>query len=181
LSSVFALAALGLAYANSTHCAIVLCAVAVFVIVVMRNLGSSSASHLPELRRRNRLLRTAVRTSSQQLRVARDAPAIWNALKPFAEVLGASRFALDLGCVGVPASAGVTFEITRSTNDTSPLDVSVEAVVAGVKVCRLCMSWRDGRGEVDRDDELALQTLAHVVGKATVRVTSGPRPSVLPS
>ena len=42
LSSVFTLAALGLAYANSTRCAIVLCAVAVVVIVVMRNLGSSS-------------------------------------------------------------------------------------------------------------------------------------------
>lgn len=184
LSSVFALAALALAYANSTRCAIVLCAVAVVVIVVMRNLGASSlrrAHHFPELRRRNQLLRTAVRTSSQQLRVARDAPAIWSALEPIAELLGASHFALDLECLGVPASAAVTFEITRSTSGTAPLDVSVEAVVSGVKVGRLCMSWRDGRGEVDRDDELALQTLAHLVGKTSIRVTAIPRPSLLPS
>jgi UDP-GlcNAc:undecaprenyl-phosphate GlcNAc-1-phosphate transferase len=174
LSSVFTLAALGLAYADSAHCAVVLCAVAVVIVVVMRNLGSASsrgAQHRPELRRRNHLLRMVVRMSSERVRAARDISTIWDALQPIADVLGASRFALDLDYPGVPAPGRVSFEITRSTTGDSPLDISVDAVAAGVKVGRICASWRDGRGEVDRDHELALQSLAQLVARMTIRVT----------
>jgi UDP-GlcNAc:undecaprenyl-phosphate GlcNAc-1-phosphate transferase len=35
-----------------------------------------------------------------------------------------------------------------------------------VKIGKLRLSWRDGRSEVDRDEELALEMVAHSIGKA---------------
>jgi UDP-GlcNAc:undecaprenyl-phosphate GlcNAc-1-phosphate transferase len=175
VSSFFAVVALGLAYANSEQSAMLLAGVALIVVVLMRKLGYMSlrdAQQLPMMRSRNAQLRSLVKESSERLRAASEVTAMWEALQPVAGAIGASRFALKLEHLGPHMSDGLLFEITREAGSALPLDVQIDATNSERRVGQILVSWRDGRAEVNRDEELALETLAEVVGQTAGRLSA---------
>ncbi len=171
LCCLFALTALGLSFANSAQTAMLLAGVGLVVVVLMRKLGYLSldqASAVGELRRRNVELRSAVKDVIDRVRVAERLSDIWDAIWPLASILDASRFELSLA--PQPASDAFSFSTTRAAGTGLPLDVGVDVGRSGQKLGTLTVSWRDGRTEVNRDEELALELVADSIADAATRI-----------
>lgn len=169
LCCLFALTALGVSYANGAQSAMLLTAIAVVVTVLMRKLGYlnlSRAGALGATRRRNSQLRSLVREVSDAVGKAATLQAIWDALRTLPETLDASRLQLRVDRALQEGAEAVTFEASRSAGGALPFELSLELREGEAALGRLTLFWADGRGEVDRDEELALEVLADAVAKA---------------
>jgi UDP-GlcNAc:undecaprenyl-phosphate GlcNAc-1-phosphate transferase len=58
------------------------------------------------------------------------------------------------------------FETRRPGGSALPLEISLDITANEHKFGSLDLAWRDGRGEVDRDEELALELVADSIAKA---------------
>jgi UDP-GlcNAc:undecaprenyl-phosphate GlcNAc-1-phosphate transferase len=189
ISCLFALVALGLAYANSAQSAMLLGGTGVVVLVLMRKLGymnlRDAAQEIPRVRQRNLQLRTTLRQSTTRLRAANDLTEMWESLRPLAEAMGTAKFALELSLVTHGSREGVRFESVREGGTALPLEVFVDVTSADKRFGRIVVSWRDGREQVNRDEEIALEQVAEAVAAAIVRQsqtkTTSPVSSVRPS
>ena len=163
---LFALTALGLAYANSVQTGLLLVGVAIVVTVLVRKLGYFSQAEgaaNQATRRRNTALRQVVRDATDGLSRAGTAAEMWEALQPLPEELGLCRLRLELA--GEGNGERQAFERTREAGRALPVQVRAE-VRSGQQVYGLLeASWADGRAEVNRDEELALEILADALGR----------------
>jgi UDP-GlcNAc:undecaprenyl-phosphate GlcNAc-1-phosphate transferase len=169
LCCLFALTALGLSYANGAQTAMLLTAIAVVVMILMRKLGYlnlSRAGEVGETRRRNRQLRSVVRDVTEAVGRAGTLPAIWDALRGLPETLDAARLVLRVDRPLQGGTEAVTFESSRAAGSALPFEMTLELREHEAVLGRLTLTWCDGRGEVDRDEELALEVLADAVAKA---------------
>jgi UDP-GlcNAc:undecaprenyl-phosphate GlcNAc-1-phosphate transferase len=166
---LFMLTALGMAFANSAQAAMLLCGISVVVVVLMRKLGYLNlhqAGQVGQVRRRNVQLRALVKDVSEQIAQADGFEPIWLAVRPVAEALDASRLELKL----TRQDDGVQFETKRPAGSALPLEVRVDVKDRELSYGTLVLEWRDGRGEVNRDEELALELLSDAVARAAALV-----------
>ena len=180
LSVLFGVTALGLASANSVQSALLLAAISVVVVVLVRKLGyfdPKGAQAANAIRRRNLQLRQVVRTTVQAIEAATSLTEVWNALRPLVGELDAARFEFWFYAPRTASGEreGLHYDLERAVGTTHPVEMAVELDTvdgASLGVIRAC--WRDGRGEVDRDDELALEQVAQAVSATIVRISIPP-------
>jgi UDP-GlcNAc:undecaprenyl-phosphate GlcNAc-1-phosphate transferase len=185
LCCLFAVTALALAYANSAESAMLLGGVGITVTLLMRKLGYLNLAHaggVSEARRRNTQLRALVRQVSAAIGRAHDVQALWDAVRPLGDALGVSRLELRFERSGDGSAEGVTFETRRPTGMGLPLEVTLPIECRAGRVGALTLAWRDGRTEVNRDEELALELLSDAVGRvAETLLVPAPSPGkILP-
>jgi len=180
LSILFGATALGLASANSEQSALLLAALSFVVIVLVRKLGyldPRSAQAATATRRRNHLLRQVVRRSVDTVERSSSLTEVWNALRPLAAELNMSRLEFWFYLPKTPSGdrEGLHYELERMDGAGSPLDLSVDlGQVDGHSLGVIHATWRDGRLEIDRDEELALEQVAQAVTGTVLRISMPP-------
>jgi len=180
LSILFGATALGLASANSEQSALLLAALCFVVIVLVRKLGyldPRSAQAATATRRRNHLLRQVVRRSVGGVERSASLTEVWNALRPLAADLNMSRLEFWFYVPKTPSGdrEGLHYELERMDGAGPPVELSLElGRVDGHSLGVIHATWRDGRLEIDRDDELALEQVAQAVTATTLRISIPP-------
>jgi UDP-GlcNAc:undecaprenyl-phosphate GlcNAc-1-phosphate transferase len=170
---LFTLTALALSYANSAQSAMLLGGIGVVVVVLMRKLGYlslRSAAGVGETRRKNIQLRALVRELNDRIAAARDLQGLWDAVRPLAEAVDATRLELELVSGEPHLRDHITFETTRPAGAALPFHFSVEVKLVEEPLGSLTLSWQDGRVEVNRDEELALELASDSIARAVARV-----------
>src|SRR5262249_1021984 len=130
-------------------------------------LGGMSASATE--RRRNKALRAAVRPLGRRLRERRSLDEIWQVIKEGASLFGASavhvRVAESPPREGTPLSFSYELEGARLSNAAL---FRTQFVVPGGKASErvLELIWSDGRREIDRDTEIAIDLFCEYLGDA---------------
>ena len=167
---LFALTALGLSFANSAQSALLLCGVSVVVFVFMRKLGYlnlADAGVVTVTRRRNRELRITVTNLGESLGRANSPQDIWEAVRRLAEAVDASRLELRLSIVSVSGTKdAMVFETERPSRGLNSIAVRAEIGGKAGALGNLSVEWRDGRSEVNRDEELAVELIADFISRA---------------
>ena len=180
VSLLFGATALGLATANSVQSALLLAAICAVVVVLIRKLGYfdlKRAQQTGATRRRNLQLRQIVRRTVNAVEACTSLTEIWNTLRPLAAELGASRleFWFYVPKTATGEREGLHYELERVEGSGPSVELSVELDrVEGHSLGVLHATWRDGRLEVDRDDELALEQVAQAVSTTVVRISMPP-------
>ncbi|MBM4380315.1 MAG: undecaprenyl/decaprenyl-phosphate alpha-N-acetylglucosaminyl 1-phosphate transferase, partial [Deltaproteobacteria bacterium] len=175
---LFALTALGLAYANSAQTALLLVAVAIVVTVLVRKLGYFSPAEgaaNQATRRRNTQLRKVVRDVTEGLGRFSTAAEAWGALEPLAGALEMSRLRLELA--GEGSGERQVFERQREAGASLPVRARVDVRAGPSDFGFLEGAWADGRAEVNRDEELALELLADALAQRLASLRAGRTPS----
>jgi UDP-GlcNAc:undecaprenyl-phosphate GlcNAc-1-phosphate transferase len=164
------LAALLLTYGNSGQAALLLVVLAVVAVILLRTLGyfRLGANSAIE-RKRTRALRAAVRPFSQRLRRTKTLEEIWPVVTEAISVFGAVGMNLRLG-TAVDGNGGNLFSSGLDGLGTGSNVFRAQFVVPvpGGKATEqlLELVWCDGRREVDRDTEIAVDILCAYLGDA---------------
>lgn len=173
LCALFTLTALGLHWANTAQSAMLLTGMAVVVAVLMRKLGYLDlrrAGGVGEARRKNIRLRSLVKNVTEAVRAARESQDIWEAVRPLAEALDAAHLELRFELRREGTREGRAFETQRPAGSALPLEVRLEVKDGDEGLGWLRILWRDGRSEINRDEELALELVADAVGDQAARL-----------
>ena len=168
LCGLFTLTALGLNFANSAQSAMLLIGMGVVLFVLMRKLGYldlGNAGTVGETRRKNIRLRTVVKDLTRSIHQAATLQLLWEAVRPLGEALDVARLELRLQHQHEGLTDGVVFEMQRPAGSALPLDVRLEVKDSEVALGWLNLAWRDGRSEINRDEELALELVADAVAE----------------
>lgn len=178
ISVVLALSSLAIARAGSLRAGVLLVIIVIVGYVALRRLGylrHEQVGDMAALRRRNLELRTTIRRFGDELRQASEIESVWKTAQAAAEHFGASCVALDLG----------SFD-SRSPADTLLLSHGAESLPAGSFRARfnllrerpgnfsLELGWSDGRREVERDLEIAIELLCDHLSAAVDRLARRP-------
>ena len=164
------LAALVLTYGNSSQAALLLVLLALAAVIFLRALGYFRLGVSGSVeRKRNRALRAAVRPFTQRLRHAKDIEEIWTTMAEAILVFGAVGMTLQLGTAEA-SDRPKLFSCGLDDLGTAPNVFRGQFVVPvrGGKNAEqtLELFWRDGRREVDRDTEIAIDILCEYLGDA---------------
>jgi UDP-GlcNAc:undecaprenyl-phosphate GlcNAc-1-phosphate transferase len=146
---------------------------AVVVAVLMRKLGYLDlrrAGGVGEARRKNIRLRSLVKDVTESVRAARESQAIWEAVRPLAEALDAAHLELRFELWREGHREGLAFETQRPAGSALPLEVRLEVKDGDEVLGGLRILWSDGRSEINRDEELALELVADAVGDRAARL-----------
>jgi len=158
-------AALILTYASGGQSTLLLIVLAVIAFVFLRSLGYMRFVSFAGDRKRNRALRAALRPIGRRLRLARSADDVWPIVIEASGVVGAVAVRLR--------SAGGNGETIFSQGfpeqdgpDVETAGPHVRFVVPGSKGSDrvLELRWSDGRTEVDRDTEIAIDVFCEHLG-----------------
>jgi UDP-GlcNAc:undecaprenyl-phosphate GlcNAc-1-phosphate transferase len=171
LCCLFALTALGLSYANSAEAALLLVGIGMTVAVLMRKLGYlnlRNAGIVTVMRRKNIQLRSLVRDTSDAIGRAQNVQSVWDAVRPLAEALDAWRLELKFERSSDGSAEGVCFETRWPSGAGRSLEVSIALAADDTRLGSLTLAWRDGREEVNRDEELALELVGDALSKVAV-------------
>jgi UDP-GlcNAc:undecaprenyl-phosphate GlcNAc-1-phosphate transferase len=180
VSLLFGATALGLASANSLQSALLLAAICAVVVVLIRKLGYfdlKRAQAATATRRRNLQLRQVVRRTVDAVEACTSLTEVWNALRPLGADLDASRleFWFHVPKTSEGEREGLHYELERMDGTAPAVELSVELDrVDGQPLGVIHATWRDGRLEVDRDDELALEQVAQAVSGTVLRISIPP-------
>lgn len=175
--------AIGLAFANGEQTAVVLVALAGIIYLVMRRLGylQFSRTHfLSDQRRRNRILRDEVKITVEQLRTAEAESDVWESIKQFAPIVGAHAVCLSTK----ESKDGEEWKTLRAIVDDTFDELAAFGWTFPVPNSRYAetiieFTWCDGRAEVDRDEEIALENLMEAIGEALDRTAPGVRRGIV--
>ena len=168
LCGLFTLTALGLNFANSAQSAMLLIGMGVVLFVLMRKLGYldlGNAGTVGATRRKNIRLRTVVKDLTRSIHQSATLQLLWEAVRPLGEALDVARLELRLQHRHEGLTDGVVFEMQRPAGSALPLDVRLEVKDGEVALGWLNLAWRDGRSEINRDEELALELVADAVAE----------------
>jgi UDP-GlcNAc:undecaprenyl-phosphate GlcNAc-1-phosphate transferase len=159
------LAALLLTYGNSGQAALLLVVLAVVAVILLRTLGyfRLGANSAIE-RKRTRALRAAVRPFSQRLRRTKTLEEIWPVVTEAISVFGAVGMNLRLG-TAVDGNGGNLFSSGLDGLGTGSNVFRAQFVVP-VPGGKATEQLLDGRREVDRDTEIAVDILCEYLGDA---------------
>ena len=127
----------------------------------------SSAQRLLGERKRNAEMRGAVKRVGDALRTAETEPELWHALRQGAQAVGASAVWLRDEDRAEAAIMGFGLGLDPASDRLSAR-FSLLGERPGAK--DLILTWEDGRSEVDRDTELAVETLCQHLAFALDRV-----------
>lgn len=178
---VLAAFAFTLTYASSRQVALLLGSLAAFVIVALRGIGyrwtdRDAARQNALSRARNRTLRGLVREVGDRLKQADRLEVVWDAVKYVAPALGARRLMLS---VVVRESEGEQVRSVLTWRDAEPgqrggaectVRLQLDDGRSRDGLGEFEVVWSDGRRTVDRDDEIAIETIAGHLEGALVRL-----------
>jgi UDP-GlcNAc:undecaprenyl-phosphate GlcNAc-1-phosphate transferase len=162
--------AVAMLYATPTQAVWFLGALALVALLALRKLGFlnlGSLKRILEDRRRNFQMRSAVKRAGTALRTAQTEDDVLSALRQGAQAVGAYRASLkdldraEAALQGFGADA-------KKADDLLSARFSVAGERPGGK--NLILTWNDGRSEVDRDTEIAVETLCEHLSAALERV-----------
>ncbi|HUL59759.1 MAG TPA: MraY family glycosyltransferase [Anaeromyxobacteraceae bacterium] len=167
-SCILGVAALVLTTANSHQAALLLVAVSGVAFVALRRLGfmrlsmTEAAAALGQ-RRRNLKTRAAIRRVGEALRRCDRLDDLWDAVRGFGPLLGATGVDFHVGRAGVswssdPGSGPAAFRARYGLLAERPGDDHLE------------FAWTDGRTGVDRDTEIAIELLCDQVSAVLDRI-----------
>ena len=162
--------ALAMSFAKSSEAAWYLVALSAVSTVALWKLGYfrwSSAQRLLEERRRNAEMRGALRRVGSALRSAQTEPELWHALREGAQAVGASAVWLRDEDRAEAAMQGYGLGLDADAERVSAR-FSLLGERPGAK--HLILTWEDGRSEVDRDTEIAVESLCQHLSVALDRV-----------
>ena len=161
-------AALVLTYTNIMQSGFLLVAIGIIAFVALRTLGymrldriSDSASE----RRKNKALRAAARPLGQRLRQVRTLEEVWATVAEACMVFGA---------VTVRLGPSPAFSHEREQTTVGPDQLFEARFALPSSPCTLELGWRDGRNEIDRDTEIAVDIFCEHLAEALVRVAEAP-------
>jgi UDP-GlcNAc:undecaprenyl-phosphate/decaprenyl-phosphate GlcNAc-1-phosphate transferase len=167
-------AALILTYANSGQAALLLVVLALMAFVFLRRLGFmrlDGVSATAADRKRNRALRAAVRPLGRRLQQVRRIDEIPPIIVEAAGVFGATEISLRVGAES----------IVNATASGEPPASDLEVfqgqfpVPGGKSLERtLDVKWQDGRNEIDRDTEIAVDILCEYIANALDALQESP-------
>jgi len=170
-------AALILTYANSGQAALLLVVLSLVAVVFLRSLGFMRFSRVSATsadRKRNRALRAAVRPLGKRLQQVRRIDEISPIIVEAAGVFGATEITLRVGTESV---AEAPPDDEPRTNEQEPFR-SQFMVPGGKAVERMLdIKWLDGRTELDRDTEIAVDILCEYIANALDTLQEESRPS----
>jgi len=170
VSALLAAAGVVLAFASAARAVVVLLAIGALGVVALRRLGFfqfAKTRRVLQARRRNLEMQGHVRRASQALREADTLEEVWFALRFAAWGLGAAAVALRLPLPRALAAPSFThgFEERRKLlvarfglDPERPGDAHLE------------LGFDDGRLEIDRDTEIAVEILCASTSDALARV-----------
>jgi UDP-GlcNAc:undecaprenyl-phosphate GlcNAc-1-phosphate transferase len=173
--SVLTGAALLLSFANSTQAALILGALCILFVLAVRRLGFfrlDRASAVHAARRRNRQLRDKVRAVSRQMAGVQDVEELWELVAPLRDELGAARMTLSLRPVGRGRESILHYSVGTTEEGVRPYVATIDVRDDLGSVGALVVHWLDGRSEIDRDDEIALELLCDHLAEAHRRLAS---------
>ena len=185
LSMLFGATALGLATANNVQGACSSLAIPAWWSMVMAEARllrpQGRAAGRTATRRRNLQLRQVGATDRQAVeRVHEPARDLELRCGRFAAELNAARFEFWFHGPRTPSGEreGLHYDLEREAGTALPVELVVELKERGGASARRLsrVSWRDGRLEVDRDDELALEQVAAAVTDTVMRISIPPLP-----
>jgi UDP-GlcNAc:undecaprenyl-phosphate GlcNAc-1-phosphate transferase len=166
-------AALVLTYASSGQSALVLSVLALVAFFFLRTLGYVRLDRIPESavdRKRNRALRAALRPLGRRLRQLHTPDEMWPVVIEAGGVLGAVLVSLQVEKMGTEDASPATHATFthRSEDGASGELLRVRFSVPGGKHGdrTLELGWNDGRVEIDRDTEIAVDILCEHLGEA---------------
>jgi len=172
-------AALILTYASSGQSALLLIVLALVALVFLRSLGYMrfdrvSASAVD--RKRNRALRGALRPLGRQLRQARATDELWPIVIEAAGIVEATGVGLRSETPGAAETETEAEAFSHGFAADGDAPEGVRFVVPGSKGTErvLVLAWPDGRREVDRDTEIAIDIFCEHLGDALELLTSVP-------
>ncbi|HSZ83452.1 MAG TPA: MraY family glycosyltransferase [Polyangia bacterium] len=170
--------ALVLTYTNSLQSAILLVVVGALVVVALRALGYMRLDRIADSasdRRKNKALRAAARPLGPRLRQTASLDEVWIVVADAASVFGARS--LRLG----PVPEFVHEIEGTGTNEGEPFEFRF-ALPGSASTLEL--GWRDGRREIDRDTEIAVDLFCEHLAEALERLKSlksSPRSATRPA
>jgi UDP-GlcNAc:undecaprenyl-phosphate/decaprenyl-phosphate GlcNAc-1-phosphate transferase len=168
--------ALVLTYANSGQAALLLVVLLAVAVAFLRSLGYVRFDRMPqttEYRKRNRAVRAALRPLGRRLQQLRTSAEMWPLVVEAAAVVGAVFVQLHVEAVG-PApvdDSGVPISFTHGPPEpevgTAAL-FSFRFSIPGPKERNrvLELGWIDGRREIDRDTEIAVEIFCERLAEA---------------
>jgi UDP-GlcNAc:undecaprenyl-phosphate/decaprenyl-phosphate GlcNAc-1-phosphate transferase len=161
--------ALLLTFANSTQAAILLAVLALCFLVSVRSLGFlrlERATEVKRIRKRNQRLRASVRTAGRLLARARNHEQFWEAISPLAKDLNVCELTISLEeLASNEHRACRSFEFSDPGSDAKPFRASFEIVGREKPIGSIEMLWSDGRQEIDRDEEIAIELLCEHIAE----------------
>lgn len=181
---VFAGVALVLNYAQGNAQLLVLSAAAVAIVAALRRLGYLSLDPekmklAAQARSRNQNLRGVVREIGSQLRSADGVELVWESVKYLAPAMKAREMRLS-----IDESRTVNTWRDPDGSDRMPpcivrIPLERRAGAPGGQLGNIEVRWTDGRSQIDRDDEIALEMVKDHVESALDRLLgdlpAGPR------
>jgi len=175
LCVVLGAAALILTYASSGQSALLLIVLALVALVFLRSLGYMRFDRVSGAavdRKRNRALRGALRPLGRRLRQARATDEMWPIVVEAAGIVEAIGVRLRSETPGAAEAEAFSHGFAA---DGDPPE-GVRFVVPGGKGIEriLELAWPDGRREVDRDTEIAIDIFCEHLGDAIEMLTSVP-------
>jgi UDP-GlcNAc:undecaprenyl-phosphate GlcNAc-1-phosphate transferase len=158
--------ALILTYTNSMQSAFLLLALGIIAFIALRALGYMRLDRMGDSaseRRKNKALRAAARPLGQRLRQVRTLDETWTIVVEAGVVFGVATVRLG------PAPA-FSHEFERTT--VGPDEVFEARFALPGSECSLELGWRDGRREIDRDTEIAVDIFCEHLADAVARVAT---------
>jgi UDP-GlcNAc:undecaprenyl-phosphate GlcNAc-1-phosphate transferase len=180
-------AALVLTYANSGQAALLLLVLAIVAFIFLRSLGYVRLDRMPESaldRKRNRAMRGALQPLGRRLRQLRTPDDMWPVVIEAAGVLGAAAATWRFDLPGAaPTATPVTFshgppEAQGGDGDAFRFRFVVPGGTLDARTLEL--GWIDGRKEIDRDTEIAVEIFCEHLGEALDLVRAAGRVRVAP-
>jgi UDP-GlcNAc:undecaprenyl-phosphate/decaprenyl-phosphate GlcNAc-1-phosphate transferase len=159
-------AALVLTYASSGQSTLLLIVLALVALVFLRSLGYMRFDRAAAAvdRKRNRALRSALRPLGRRLHQARATDEMWPIVIEAAGILEASCVRLRSEATGADASAAFSHGADPEADFPDGVRFVVPAGRGAERVLEL--AWPDGRREVDRDTEIAIDIFCEHLGDA---------------
>jgi UDP-GlcNAc:undecaprenyl-phosphate GlcNAc-1-phosphate transferase len=165
---VLGAAALVLSWANSAQTAAVLTLLSVVAFFAVQRLGFFRNAPIAIERRKNREVRTSVNAIAAELQRAAGLAEVWDLVKPFASTVGAAGFSL---AVASSRSSGERITTLYQVDCPPSGRARFEAGFGiGDDQGRVELVWDDGRAEMDRDHEIALEVLCDHLAAALERL-----------
>jgi UDP-GlcNAc:undecaprenyl-phosphate GlcNAc-1-phosphate transferase len=164
--------ALVLTYTNSLESAFLLLALGLVAFAALRALGYMRLDRISESaqeRRKNKALRAAARPLGQRLRRVRALDEAWVIVTEAAAVFGAAS-----------VSVGPFSHRLQGTADDAPALFQARFVIPGSEHM-LELGWLDGRREIDRDTEIAVDIFCESLADAFENVKSASSAAARPS
>jgi UDP-GlcNAc:undecaprenyl-phosphate GlcNAc-1-phosphate transferase len=159
--------ALVLTYTSSVQSGLLLVVLALAGFLFLRSLGFMRFGRVSSAdRQRNRALRAAIRPLGQRLRVARGTGELRQIVLEAATVFGAAAVRFRVGAEVAEAS---TFTVMHGfdENDAELQLFRAQFPVPGTRTERaLELGWSDGRDQIDRDLEVAVDIFCEYLGDA---------------